>query len=311
MTVTTDTARLDRLDLATVWVLLLLIVLSVVWPSPVLWLNERTIEAELAIDDEAFLGREAVQWDVAFWWIAGLALITIGRTDRQTLARSVRMMMTIADEARPRLRTSISTLESRRVFAVLSALGLLAILLVFVVDPLVHQWLISVNQSKLLEWTSLTNRFGGGIAPVLTALFIGVAGIARGRERLIRLFLIILGASVASGLIAQIAKLVTGRSRPELWHGATDFWSGGASFPSGHTLSLFVVAGAIALFVRSGPVRFAVLGAACAVAVARVITFRHWPSDVAFSALLALGCVWFFDHASNGKDETSHGRGRS
>jgi hypothetical protein len=49
-----------------------LLLLSVLWPAPVLWLNGATANAPLSINEESFLGREAPSWDVVFWGIVGL-----------------------------------------------------------------------------------------------------------------------------------------------------------------------------------------------------------------------------------------------
>lgn len=290
----TDRDRgLDRHDVISIIAMLGLILLSVLWPAPVLWLNELTVQAPLEIDEEAFLGREAVQWDVVFWWIAGIIFLTIGRTDTRYGGGSLETVRTALRGARAGLPRAVRRVRSRPV--ILYAAGSLIAVVTFikVIDPLVTGWLMKIDQSRIEEATSLANRFGGGLAPALTIMFVGMTGLCRGRERWTRLFMAMVAASILSGVVLQVLKVLASRSRPELWYGPLDFWSGGASLPSGHTLSAFVVAGAIALTTRSHALRMAVLSVAVIVAVTRVMTFRHWPSDVVISALLGLGAVSF------------------
>lgn len=63
----------------------------------------------------------------------------------------------------------------------------------------------------------------------------------------------------------------------------------GRSFPSGHTWNMFCFATVLAAFYRwRGAVFFAV---AALVGLSRVGTGAHWPSDIVFTALLAIVCT--------------------
>src|SRR5690242_11572386 len=74
-----------------------LLLLSVFWPSPVVSLNRLTVQQPLDVDDLSFLGREAPQWDVVFWFFAGVLLLTIVFTaerdaDPRELLRQLRAL---------------------------------------------------------------------------------------------------------------------------------------------------------------------------------------------------------------------------
>src|SRR5579859_5562104 len=75
-------------------IFILLLALSVLWPEPVVDLNNLCCHAQLGVDDLSFLGREAPRWDVVFWCLTGLfviALLQRGGDYRQVVdeARSV------------------------------------------------------------------------------------------------------------------------------------------------------------------------------------------------------------------------------
>ena len=104
-------------------------------------------------------------------------------------------------------------------------------------------------------------------------------------------------AVAASGLVADIAKVVFGRARPKLlfldgiygfnW-GATqaDYWS----FPSGHATTMGALAvGLTLLFPRGWPLW---LAAALLVAASRIIITEHYVSDVLVGAALGGGIAW-------------------
>src|SRR5260370_34118088 len=57
-----------------------LLLLSVLWPAPVVSLNDVCCHAPLPADDLSFLGREAPSWDIVYWCLVGLVLIAILRS---------------------------------------------------------------------------------------------------------------------------------------------------------------------------------------------------------------------------------------
>lgn len=92
--------------------------------------------------------------------------------------------------------------------------------------------------------------------------------------------------ALCSGLAVTYAlKGVTWRERPDAPGSRGAFFSGGDSFPSGHAMTSFAVASAIASH-RGAPrwLKIALVGTAAAISVSRVTGYRHWPSDVYFGA---------------------------
>src|ERR1043165_1405068 len=65
-----------------------LLVLSVVWPSPVVSVNRLCCNAPLPVDELSFLGREAPAWDAIFWCLAGMFAIAIVQSGNVILSRA-------------------------------------------------------------------------------------------------------------------------------------------------------------------------------------------------------------------------------
>ena len=99
-------------------------------------------------------------------------------------------------------------------------------------------------------------------------------------------------ASVASsGIIANLAKYVIGRARPQHFVDAGsysfDFWSGDAgwaSFPSGHATTAMALGVALALLFPR--LRWVFLSLCFWIAVSRLFIAAHYPSDVLAGGLL-------------------------
>jgi membrane-associated phospholipid phosphatase len=105
-------------------------------------------------------------------------------------------------------------------------------------------------------------------------------------------------AGLAAGILAQIVKHLVGRARPELWLGPMHYAPGSAtSFPSGHTVGAFALAGVLIFGSRNLPVRVLAFVLAAGVALSRVLAFRHWPSDVTASAVIGLVTAWIVTEA--------------
>ncbi|MGQ9918990.1 MAG: phosphatase PAP2 family protein [Bryobacteraceae bacterium] len=92
--------------------------------------------------------------------------------------------------------------------------------------------------------------------------------------------------ALASGLTLTIAlKGATWRERPDAPGSRGSFYSGGDSFPSGHALTSFAVAAAVAAHPTVPKwLKIALIGTAAAISVSRTTGYRHWPSDVYFGA---------------------------
>ncbi len=92
--------------------------------------------------------------------------------------------------------------------------------------------------------------------------------------------------ALASGLAVTYAiKGATWRERPDAPGSRGSFYSGGDSFPSGHALTSFAVATAVAAHPGAPKwLRVALLSTAAAISISRATGYRHWPSDVYFGA---------------------------
>lgn len=92
--------------------------------------------------------------------------------------------------------------------------------------------------------------------------------------------------ALASGLAVTYAiKGATWRERPDAPGSRGSFYSGGDSFPSGHALTSFAVATAVAAHPRAPKwLKITLISTAAAISVSRISGYRHWPSDVYFGA---------------------------
>ena len=100
-------------------------------------------------------------------------------------------------------------------------------------------------------------------------------------------------------------KFTAGRARPELWFGPfTHARISATSFPSGHTVGAFALAGVLLFASPNLPLRVVAVLLAAAVGLSRMLAFRHWPSDVLASALLGLLGAWVMTRAVIGFTRT-------
>jgi membrane-associated phospholipid phosphatase len=254
-----------------------LLLLSVFWPSPVVSSNRLWLNQQLAVDDLSFLGREAPSWDVVFWFFAGLLLLVMLHSAESYDWRVVRF-------ARPPILGA----------ALMLAGGALVTAIVWrVLDARGMAWAEGV-QSDWTEWAiRMLNRLGGGMNPGLVVLFFLVAGVCY-RFRSWVAYAVAMGISgLTAGILAQIVKHVIGRARPELWLGAAHYAPGSStSFPSGHTVGAFALAGVLVFSARSRTLRVVAFVLAAAVGVSRILAFRHWPSDVCASMFVGVTTAW-------------------
>ena len=259
-----------------------LLALALFWPSPVLTVNDVCCHARLPIDDLSFLGREAPSWDVVYWCVAGIFLIALLQTAEssdfgeawRTIRRPVR---------RPVLGPRSSVLGGAAIA------GTVAVALIWrFADAPVTAFAERIESDRLENVIRIFNRLGGGMNPAMIVLFFLVAGVAYKHRRWIEYAVAMALGGLAAGIVAQAIKYAVARARPELWLGPAVRAHVAASFPSGHTISAFSLAGVLLFGSRSTPLRVVALLLAVGVACARILAFRHWTSDVVASALIAL-----------------------
>jgi membrane-associated phospholipid phosphatase len=253
-----------------------LLILSVFWPSPVIGVNAVCCSAHLPVDDLSFLGREAPSWDVVFWCIAGLLALA--------MIQDVPAVQPVAEE----FRATRLHFGARTAIALVVSAVVVAAIWMFVDAPLTA---LSERAASgtVQDWIRLANRFGGGMNPVMIIGFFLIAGLAYAQPLWIRHAIHMAIAGAAAGIIVQIVKFAVARTRPELWLGPFQHArSSASSFPSGHTVGAFALAGVLIFNSESRTMRVVAALLAIAVAVSRVLAFRHWTSDVTASAAIGM-----------------------
>lgn len=290
--VKSEPGRAEAVVFSTLFVLLL--ATAIIWPRPVLWINDATFRADLPISTAWFLGRGSPSWDVAYWSLVGFAVIALFHGRLDSAAASWRVVG--RELSGVRLRASSLAAALSRPATLVTALGLAALAAVtwVVVDaPLLAQ-ASRVGAERMHDFVRLTNRLGGGGNPPMVVGFFVLAGLALRRPRW-TLMGISLGVSAGfAGILAGVLKRLVGRARPDLWYGPFEFVRGGeSSFPSGHAISAFAMAGVVLAASRSTGLRVVMLLAAVSIAATRVVALRHWPSDVLVSAILG-GAIGLF-----------------
>jgi membrane-associated phospholipid phosphatase len=256
-----------------------LLALSVFWPAPAIEVNQVCCHAHLPVDNLSFLGREAPAWDVAFWCIAGLFVLALLHPagGRYEFAEA----LTVVRETRIRLR------QNDLFAVVVAAIGI--ILVWRFADAPITAWAERVQSDNIQDTIRIANRFGGGMNPAMVVVFFLIAGVVYRLRRWIAYAVAMAIAGAAAGVSVQIVKYTVGRARPELWLGPFHHARASAtSFPSGHTVGAFALAGVLMLSSPSRTVRVVAFLLALSVAVSRVLAFRHWTSDVLASAAIGM-----------------------
>lgn len=141
------------------------------------------------------------------------------------------------------------------------------------------------NSNDQILWSGRASRIGAGYTLAAGTILPTLVGQATGNARSTSM-----GRSgveaLANGLLVTYAtKWIFWRERPDVPGGRGSLWSGGSSFPSGHAMSSFAVATAIAQN-RKCPKWLAITlySAATAVSLSRVSSRRHFASDIYFGA---------------------------
>lgn len=255
-----------------------LLILSVFWPSPIVSINRLWVGERIAVDELSFLGREAPSWDVVFWCAAGLLLLAILQS-----AESYDFA-----EAMRQFRATRIRFHRRDAIVLLGGALLVAAVWLWLDAPTLA-WAERVQSDATENVIRIVNRFGGGMNPALIVFFFLFAGVAYRERRWVSYAVAMAIAGLGAGLLAQLVKALVSRTRPELWLGPFHHAPGAAtSFPSGHTVGAFALAGVLLFGARAWPLRIVALLLAAAVGLSRVLAFRHWLSDVTASAILGL-----------------------
>jgi undecaprenyl-diphosphatase len=261
-----------------------LLILSIFWPSPIVSSNRLWLGEQLDVDDLSFLGREAPSWDVVFWCIAGLMLLVILQSAESIdFHEPLRQLRALRVDRRlwPRALAGL-------------AIGVIVTTIVWLLfDQPILAWAEGIQSEFTEDAARLLNRLGGGMNPVMIVAFFLVTGVAYRERRWVSYAMAMAIAGLGAGIFAQIVKHLVGRARPELWLGPAHYAPGSStSFPSGHTVGAFALAGVLVFASRSRTMRVVAFLIAAAVGFSRILAFRHWTSDVTASAVIGLVTAW-------------------
>jgi membrane-associated phospholipid phosphatase len=115
------------------------------------------------------------------------------------------------------------------------------------------------------------------------------------------------GEAVIDGLIVSSAlKVGTQRARPDADRERSEFFDGGSSFPSGHSVQAWAAATVIANeYHDRRKVQIAAYGVASAVSLARFTGGKHYISDVLIGSLLGYGIGQYVYHTHHQREPGS------
>jgi membrane-associated phospholipid phosphatase len=121
-------------------------------------------------------------------------------------------------------------------------------------------------------------------------------------------------AFVDSYLVVHALKGITQRARPQTGRERSEFFDGGNSFPSGHSIQAWSMAAVIANeYHDRRAVQVAAYGIASAISIARFTGGKHYLSDVLVGSALGYGIGQYVYHAHHRtkSDATSEDDGRT
>jgi len=172
-----------------------------------------------------------------------------------------------------------------------------------------------LNASRIVSYAGSTY----GVAAVAGAFY--VAGRAGHNRRARETGVLGAEALLDSAIVVNALKEITQRTRPSGGRSRSDFFDGGSSFPSGHSIEAWSLATVIANEYHDHlPVQIAAYGIASAVSVARFTGQKHYLSDVLVGSAMGYGIgryVYRTHHltrsrpGNGGEEEAALSEGRS
>jgi membrane-associated phospholipid phosphatase len=145
-----------------------------------------------------------------------------------------------------------------------------------------------------------------GVGAVAATFYL--AGRARHNDRARETGLLGAEALLDSAIVVTGLKEITQRRRPTAAKGRGDFFDGGSSFPSGHSIKAWSLAAIVAdEYHDHRLVQVAAYGLAGAVSVARFTGRSHYLSDVLVGSVLGYGIGQYVYHAHHRKTSVSGG----
>jgi membrane-associated phospholipid phosphatase len=142
----------------------------------------------------------------------------------------------------------------------------------------------------LPEWSHNVSWFGkayftGGLSAGMWA-----AGKAFHDPKLSETGLLAGEALIDTGIVTGVLKFTAQRARPSAGNERGEFFTGGSSFPSGHSSSIWSVATVIAYEYHKNPyIKYGALAGAVAVSMSRFSGRNHFLSDIVIGSAIGFG----------------------
>ena len=141
-----------------------------------------------------------------------------------------------------------------------------------------------LNASRIVSYAGSTYGVGG-----IAATFY-LVGRARHDKRARETGLLGAEALIDSGIVVTALKEITQRGRPLSGKDRSEFFDGGSSFPSGHSIEAWSLAAVIANEYHDRPwVQVSAYGIAAAVSLSRFTGRQHYLSDVLVGSAAGYG----------------------
>jgi membrane-associated phospholipid phosphatase len=161
-----------------------------------------------------------------------------------------------------------------------------------------------VAASRIISYPGSTY----GVGAVAAAFYL--AGRKTGNARARETGILSAQAAVDSLIVSSALKVASQRARPAAQRERSEFFDGGSSFPSGHSIQAWAVAAVIANeYHDNRKVQIAAYGVASAVSVARFTGGKHYISDVVVGSALgyAIGRYVYRTHHRETLNSTEEG----
>jgi membrane-associated phospholipid phosphatase len=162
------------------------------------------------------------------------------------------------------------------------------------------------ESQKQLPASRIVSYAGSGYGVGGVALGFYLFGRAKHDDRARETGLLGAEALVDSAIVVTALKEISQRSRPLSGKSRSDFFDGGSSFPSGHSIAAWSLATVIANEYHDRPlVQLAAYGIAGAVSAARFTGEKHYLSDVLVGSAMGYGIGRYVYHAHHRRESAS------
>lgn len=159
-----------------------------------------------------------------------------------------------------------------------------------------------LNTSRIISYAGSTY----GVGAVAATFYL--AGRATHNDRARETGILGAEALIDSGIVVTVVKEISQRTRPSGGRSRSDFFDGGSSFPSGHSIEAWSLATIIANeYHDHTAVQIAAYGIASAVSISRFTGRNHYLSDVLVGSALGYGIGRYVYHAHHRKSSGTGG----